>query len=132
MVLGMNIAITLLHAIIMAFIGALILFLVAWKLFKLKDKSFKTPLKINLIIYAVILILRLIGILSFNLAVISIMTVLIFVIVIVLGIYLIKKHYKLRRWAKAVLVWLVWVIFAQAIGYLISGILGMILVASAV
>jgi len=105
--------------VVMTILGSLILMLSA-KIFKLKDQSFMTALKIVLILYVITLVLGLIGLAALNIALI--MSILSFIVVIALGIYLIKKFYKLD-WGKAVLVWLVWFILSLIVGFIIGLIL---------
>ncbi len=105
--------------VVMTILASLILMLSA-KIFKLKDQSFMTALKIVLIIYVITFVLSLIGLTSLSVALI--MAVLSFVVMVVLGIYLIKTFYKLK-WGKSILVWLVWFILAWIVGAIVGAIL---------
>ena len=122
MVLGTVITMQIITFVVMTFLGALLLMLSA-KIFKLKDQSFKTAIKITLILYVIGLVLGLIGIFSLSLAVI--MSILSFIVVIALGIYLIKTMYKLEL-GKAALVWLVWFIMSLIVGFIVGLIMAVI------
>jgi hypothetical protein len=102
--------------VVMVFLGALLLMLSA-KIFKLKDESYITPLKVTVIVYVLGFVLSLIGMASISLAVI--MSVLNFVVMILLGMYLIKVFYKIE-WGKAALTWLVWFIFSLVASFIIG------------
>jgi hypothetical protein len=102
--------------VVMVFLGALLLMLSA-KIFKLKDESYITPLKVTVIVYVLGFVLSLIGMASVSLAVI--MSVLNFVVMILLGMYLIKVFYKIE-WGKAALTWLVWFIFSLVASFIIG------------
>ena len=114
---------SLISTVVFIFVNALLLML-ATKLFKLKDTSYKSALWVTAILGVVSFIVGLIipplGAISF---------VLIWVVIgILLAIYLIKTKYKLD-WGKSALVWLVFFIF-EIIAVLIVGfILGLIFVA---
>ncbi|MBW2993561.1 hypothetical protein KY317_03240 [Candidatus Woesearchaeota archaeon] len=123
MVAGTLIVMQIITTVIMIIVGALLL-MVSAKIFKLKDQSFKTALKVVLIIYVINFVLGLIGIISLGTALI--MSVLSFLVLIILGIYLIKKYYNLDL-GKAVLVWIVWFILSLIAGFIIGIILGLIL-----
>ena len=110
--------------IIMIFLGALFLMLSA-KIFKLKDKSYMTPLKINAVIFVLAIIFGLIGFLGTAISII--MGILAFLVYIVLAIYLIKRFYKID-WGKAALTWLIWAIFSIIAGAIIGVILAVIFV----
>ena len=120
--MGMLVVSQLIISVVMIFLGALLLMLSA-KIFKLKDQSYMTALKIVAIIYVIGFVLSLIGMAS--LAVATFMTVLNFIVMIALGIYLIKLFYKLD-WGKAALTWLVWFIMSLIAGFIIAAIVGAI------
>lgn len=128
MVVGTMITMQVITTVIMVIIGALLLMLSA-KIFKLKDQSFKTAIKVVLILYVITFVLGLIGILSLRTALI--MSVLNFVVLIALGIYLIKKFY-LIDWGKSVLVWLVWFILSLIVGFIVGLILTAIFIGAVV
>ena len=102
--------------VVMVFLGALLLMLSA-KIFKLKDESYITPLKVAVIVYVIGFVLSLIGMASVSLAIV--MSVLNFVVMILLGMYLIKIFYKIE-WGKAALTWLVWFIFSLIASFIIG------------
>ena len=114
--------------IVMVIVSALLLMLSA-KIFKLKDQSYMTALKVVLILYVINFVFSLIGILSLPAALI--MSILSFIVLIVLGIYLIKKFYKLD-WGKSALLWLVWFILSLIAGFIVGLILAAILVGTMV
>jgi len=109
-------------AVVMIFLSALLLMLSA-KIFKLKDKSYMTALKITAIVYVVNFVLALIGMFSLSLAIV--MSVLSFLVLILLAMYLIKTFYKIA-WGKAALTWLVWFILSLIVGFIIAAIMAVI------
>lgn len=126
MVSGTLVITQVIVTVVMAILSALLL-MVSAKIFKLKDQSFKTAIKVTLILYVINFVLSLIGIFSLKTAVV--MSVLSFIVLIVLGMYLIKKYHALD-WGKAALVWLVWFILSLIVGFIIAAILGLIFVAA--
>ena len=119
---GMLVLSQVITAIVMIFLSALLL-MISVKIFKLKDQSYMTALKIALIIYVINFILGLIGLAALSVAIV--MSVLSFLVLILLGMYLIKKMYKLD-WGKAALTWLVWFILTLIVGFIIALIIGLI------
>ena len=117
----------IISTVIMIIVSGLLLMLSA-KIFKLKDQSLMTAFKIVLIIYVINFVLSLIGVYSLPTALI--MSVLSFIVLVVLGIYLIKKYHNLD-WGKSVLVWLVWFILSLIAGFIVGLILAAILVGTA-
>ena len=120
--MGMMVVSQLIISVVMIFLGALLLMLSA-KIFKLKDQSYKTALKVVAILYVIGFVLSLIGMASLSLM--TVMTILNFLVMILLGIYLIKMFYKLD-WGKAALTWLVWFIMSLIAGFIIAAIIGAI------
>ncbi len=116
--MGMMVVSQLIISVVMIFLGALLLMLSA-KIFKLKDQSYKTALKIVAILYVIGFVLSLIGMASLSLM--TVMTILNFLVMILLGIYLIKMFYKLD-WGKAALTWLVWFIMSLIAGFIVGAI----------
>ncbi len=106
----------LVMAIVSLLVGALFLWLSAAKIFKLKDKSFKTPLIISLIVSIVGYVLGLIPAISAWITMI---------VVIVLAVWLVRSNYNVG-WGKAILVWLVYYVLLV----IAMAILGMIFVGS--
>lgn len=106
----------------MVVISALILMLTA-KIFKLNDLTFKTPIKITLILYSISLAIGFIG-MAFPVAS-AILSILPLVMMVALGIYLIRRFYNLG-YEKAILVWLVWFILSIVTGFILKFILGLI------
>jgi hypothetical protein len=104
-------------AVVGLFVGALFLWLSAAKIFRLKDKSFKTPLVISLIVSVVGYVLGLIT---------AINRWITLIVVIVLAVWLVKSNYKVG-WGKAILVWLVYYVLL----IIAMAILGMIFIGSA-
>ena len=119
---GILVASQLIIAVIMVFVGALLLMISA-KIFKLKDQSYMTALKIALIIYVINFILGLIGLAALSVAIV--MSVLSFLVLILFGMYLIKTFYKIE-WGKAALTWLVWFILSLILGFIVAAIIGII------
>ena len=113
---------SIITTIIMVIVGILLLILSA-KIFKLKNQSFKTALKIVLIIYVINIVFGLIGLFSFGFAIL--MLILSFLILVILGIYLVKKYYNLD-WGKSILVWLVWFILLLIAGFIMRVIVTLI------
>ena len=107
--------------LIMVFLSGLLLMWSA-RIFKLKDKTYMTALKISIIVYAINFVLSLIGTVALSLSVA--MTILSLLVLIIGGMYLIKTFYKID-WGKAVLPWLVWFIL-----YVIAGIIVGIIMAA--
>lgn len=108
--------------IIMIFLGALFL-LWSTKIFKLKDQTYMTALKINLMLFVAVIILSLIG--MFHLVLGFIMRILTWILLILGAMYLIKRMYKIN-WGKAALTWLIWVIFSIIAFLIIALIIGLI------
>lgn len=121
-----NIIATLVTTIIMIPLNGLLLML-STKIFKLKDQSYKTALKIALILAIVGFVFSIIGSLSPALAVIIGILSFIFVSVL-LAVWLIKTNYGLD-WGKALLVWLVWSVLSIVTVLIIGFIVGIIAVA---
>jgi hypothetical protein len=119
---GMLVLSQVITLIVMVFLSALLL-VISVKIFKLKDQSYMTALKIALIIYVINFVLGLIGLAALSVAIV--MGVLSFLVLILLGMYLIKKYYKLD-WGKAALTWLVWFILTLIVGFIIALIIGII------
>jgi len=113
---GMLVLSQIITTAVMIFLGALLLMLSA-KIFKLKDQSYMTALKVTLILYVIGFVLSLIGMAALSTAII--MAVLNFIVLIVLAMYLIKTFYKLD-WGKAALTWLVWFILTLIVGFIIG------------
>jgi hypothetical protein len=123
---GMLVVSQVIIAVVMIFLSALLL-MISTKIFKLKDQSYMTALKIALIIYVINFILGLIGLAAT--AVAMVMTILSIIVLILLGMYLIKRFYKIA-WGKAALTWLVWFILTLIVGFIIALIIGAIFVVS--
>ncbi len=104
-------------AIVGLFVGAFFLWLSAAKIFRLKDKSFKTPLVISLIVSVVSYVLGLIAVINKWITLI---------VVIVLAVWLVKSRYNVG-WGKAILVWLVYYVLLV----IAMAIIGMIFIGSA-
>ncbi|MEM4242850.1 MAG: hypothetical protein QXM31_03025 [Candidatus Woesearchaeota archaeon] len=104
-------------AIVGLFVGALFLWLSAAKIFRLKDKTFKTPLIISVIVSVVSYVLGLIPAISKWITLI---------VVIVLAVWLVKSRYNVG-WGKAILVWLVYYVLLLVA----MAIIGMIFIGSA-
>ncbi len=104
-------------AIVGLFVGAFFLWLSAAKIFKTKDKSFKTPLIISLIVSVV----------SYVLGLLTLHALINLIIVIVLAVYLVKSNYKVD-WGKAVLIWIVYYVLL----IVAMAIIGMIFIGSMV
>ena len=119
---GMLVGSQVIVAVVMIFLSALLLMISA-KIFKLKDQSYMTALKIALIVYVINFILALIGLAAASVA--MVMTILSIIVLILLGMYLIKKYYKIA-WGKAALTWLVWFILTLIVGFIIALIIGVI------
>jgi hypothetical protein len=107
-------------------LSALILML-ATKMFKLKDKSYKTAIKITAITGVTGLILNLIGLTSTALTVI-VSAVSWLGVSLLLAVWLIKSNYKLD-WGKSLLVWLVWFLFSLVLGFIITAVIAFVLLA---
>jgi hypothetical protein len=105
-------------AVVGLFVGAFFLWLSAAKIFKMKDKSFKTPLVISLIVSVVGYVLGIIP---------AIRAWLTTLIVIVLAVWLVKSNYK-TDWGKAILVWIVYYVLM----IVVMAIIGMIFIGSAI
>ena len=123
---GMMFGYQIVTTIVMLFLSALLL-LVSAKIFKLKDQTYKTALKVTLIIFVINFILGLIGLALLSVAVV--MAVLSFLVLILGGLYLIRKYYNLD-WGKAALTWIVWFILTLIAGFIISMIMGAIFIRS--
>jgi len=102
-----------------------LLLMISTKIFKLKDKSYKTAIMVTLILGVVSAVLQIIGyflpsvgqiIYWLSMAIVS----------IILALWLIKTKYKLD-WSKAALVWLVWFLLSLAAGFIIGMIFGIIM-----
>ncbi len=104
-------------AIVGLFVGAFFLWLSAAKIFKTKDKSFKTPLIISLIVSVV----------SYVLGLLTLHALINLIIVVVLAVYLVKSNYKVD-WGKAVLIWIVYYVLL----IVAMAIIGMIFIGSMV
>jgi hypothetical protein len=105
-------------AIVGLLVGAFFLWLSAAKIFRMKDKSFKTPLVISLIVSVVGYILGMIT------AINSWITL---IVVIVLAVYLVKSNYRVD-WGKAILIWIVYYVLM----IVAMAIIGMIFIGSAI
>jgi hypothetical protein len=105
-------------AIVGLFVGAFFLWLSAAKIFGTKDKSYKTPLVISLIVSVVSYVLGMIG------AINSWITL---IVVIILAVYLVKSNYKVD-WSKAIMIWLVYYVLM----IVAMAIIGMIFIGSAI
>jgi len=95
-------------AVVGIVVGALLLWLTA-KIFKLSDKSFKTPLTIAAIA----------GVVGFVLGLIPFINMIGWLAVIVLSIWLIKTKYRVD-WGRAVLVWLVYFVLSLVAMFIIG------------
>ena len=93
-VLGLSMGLVML--IVGIVVGAFFLWLSAAKLFKLRDKSFATPITIVAIVQVV----------SFVIGMIPVVNMIGWLVAIVLEIWLIKSKYGVD-WGKSILVWLV-------------------------
>ena len=104
--------------IIMIFLSSLLLWLTAKYFFKLKDTAYKTALIVAAIVGAVVGLLG-----SINLYIDSTVLIVISLLVeMVLGLFLIKRFYKLE-WNKTALVWLVWFV----LNIIVTFIMGLII-----
>lgn len=113
--------------IVMIFINALLL-MISTKIFKLKDTSYKTALKITAILGIVSIILSVIGVYVPLGAAISMGAISFIIVSVLLAMWLIKKNYSLD-WSKAALVWLVWLVLSIVVGIIITMIITAILIA---
>jgi hypothetical protein len=110
--MGAGLGLGLVSAVIGIFIGAVFLWVTAAKIFKLKDKSFKTPLIISAIAGVVSFVLKLLplGIISS-------------LVVILLGVWLVKTRYHVD-WVKSILVWLVNFVLAAVVMFVLAFVFG--------
>jgi hypothetical protein len=99
-------------AIIGFFVGAFFLWLSAAKIFRLKDKSFRTPLIISLIVSAVGYLLNFVPVNKWAS----------WIIVVLVALWMVKYYYK-TSWGKAVLVWLVYYALMIIVMMIITAIL---------
>lgn len=124
--LGMSVLIiSIVTAIIMIPLNALVL-MISTKIFKIKDSSYMTALKVAAILGVVSIVLTIIGnflptigqiIFWLSMAIVS----------IILALWLIKSMYSLD-WGKTALVWLVWFVLSLVVGFIIGLIIGVIVV----
>jgi hypothetical protein len=103
---GMGTGIVL--AVVGIIVGALLLWLTA-KIFKLSDKSFKTPLTIAAIA----------GVVGFVLGLIPFVNLVGWLAVIILTIWLIKTKYRVD-WGRAVLAWLVYFVMSLVVMFILG------------
>ena len=119
------ILIQLVTVIVMIPLSAALLMLTTM-MFKLKDKSYLTALKVAAIVGPAGLVLNiLLTALGLNTIVISLISILL--VSIILAVYLVFLFYKLD-FGKALLVWLVWMALSFVIGMIVGLILAMIFV----
>jgi hypothetical protein len=124
--LGMaSLIIGIVTTIIMIPLNALLL-MISTKIFKIKDTSYMTALKVAAILGVVSIVLSVIG--NFLPTVGQIIFWLSMIIVsIVLALWLIKSMYSLD-WGKAALVWLVWFVLSLIVGFIFALIIAAIVV----
>lgn len=111
--MGAGIGAGLVMAVVGILLGALFLWISAAKIFKMKDKSFKTPLTIAAIV----------GVVSYVLGFVPLLNMLGAVVAIVLAVWLIKTRYNVD-WVKAILVWLVYFVLSIVAGMIIAFLIG--------
>lgn len=114
---SMQITTLLITTAVMIPLNALLLML-STKIFKLADSSYKTAIKIALIVGVIGLVLNFVGtaIGTFGFAI----TILNWVAIsILLAAYLVKTNYNIE-WGKAWLVWLVWFAFSIVLGIVVG------------
>jgi hypothetical protein len=111
----------------MIFLGALML-MISTKIFKLSDTSYKSALWVVAILAVAGFILGLIfGFIPFLTGLAG--SIIVFILIsVLLAMYLIKTKYNLD-WAKAALVWLVYLVLSLVVGFIVGLILGVIMVA---
>ena len=112
MVAGAGFGLSLVMTIIGILLGALFLWISA-KIFKLRDKSFKTPL----------IIAAIVGVVGFILGIIPIVNMFGWIVAIALAIWLIKTKYSVD-WVKAILVWLVYFVLSIVAGMIVAFVIG--------
>ena len=121
----MALIISIVTTIIMIPLNALLL-MISTKIFKIKDTSYMTALKVAVILGVVSIVLSIIGnflptigqiIFWLSMAVVS----------IILALWLIKSMYSLD-WGKTALVWLVWFVLSLIVGFILALIIGVIVV----
>jgi len=124
---GSGVVIQIITTIVFILINALLL-MVATKIFKVKDTSYKTALGITAILGVINFVIGLlVGLIPSIAGIIS--TLLVWVVVgILLAMYLIKIKYGLD-WGKAALVWLVYFVLAIVAYMILAIILGLIFAA---
>ena len=123
-----GILVSLILTVVLIPLSALLLMLTTM-MFKLSDKSYKTAIKITLIIGVVRFVLDLIAKLIENTAVSLTIGVISFIgVSIVLALFLVKNNYNLE-WGKAALVWLVWLVLSIILYLIIAFIVGIVLLA---
>ena len=124
---GMMVVTSLISTVIFIFINALLLMLAA-KIFKLEDTSYKTALGITAILGVVSFVIGLlIGLLPALAGAVG--WILTWVLIgVLLAMYLIKTKYNLE-WGKAALVWLVYFVFGIIATIVVGMILGAIFLA---
>lgn len=112
-------------ALVMIPIDALLL-MISTKIFKVKDSSYKTAIKITAILGIASIILIVLG--NFVPTIALYLTWISLVLVsIILAIWLIKVTYKLEL-GKSILVWLVWLVLSLVIAFVVAIVVAMILV----
>ena len=111
--------------IIMIPLNALLL-MISTKIFKIKDSSYMTAIKVACILGVVSIVLSIIG--NFLPTIGQIIFWLSMIIVsIALALWLIKSMYTLD-WGKAALVWLVWFVLSLIVGFILGLIIGVIVI----
>lgn len=112
--------------LVMVPLNGLILMLSA-KIFKIADQSYKTAVKIALMLGIAGLVFNVISALKLMSLSSLVITVLSWLIVsILLAVWLIKTNYSLD-WGKALLLWLVWFVLSIVAGFIIALIIGAVL-----
>lgn len=119
-----SLIISIVVALIMIPLNALLL-MVSTKIFKLKDSSYKTAIKVTLILGIVSIVLSIIGYFLPTIGQI-IYWISMIIVSIVLALWLIKKNYSVG-WGKSALVWLIWFILSLIVGFIIAAIVGVII-----
>jgi len=110
--------------LIMIPLSALLL-MISTKIFKISDSSYKTAIKVALLVQIASIIFTVIQ--YFLPAPIdSIVGILQWILVtILLGLWLVKKSYNLD-WGKGALVWLVWAVLSVVLAFVLALIIGII------
>ena len=122
--LGAGIMVSIIATIVFIVINSLVLWLVASKIFKYHDETFKTAFMVAVIAGVISFILSLIPMFVTALSAALVINIILFIVNAIVLIYLIKRYYDTTL-GQAILTWVIVLVIDLVLGFVVGFLLGL-------